>query len=48
MVKELALFDIVAAPGVAADLSHISTPAKVTGYLPSDNGLLTMPSSPAC
>jgi malate dehydrogenase len=26
-------------PGVAADLSHISTPAKVEGYLPPDDGL---------
>ena len=26
-------------PGVAADLSHISTPAKVVGYLPPDDGL---------
>ena len=26
-------------PGVAADLSHIATPAKVVGYLPPENGL---------
>jgi len=26
-------------PGVAADLSHISTPAQVVGYLPPDDGL---------
>lgn len=39
LVTELALYDVVAAPGVAADLSHISTPAKVTGYLPADDGL---------
>ncbi|RKO90702.1 lactate/malate dehydrogenase [Blyttiomyces helicus] len=32
LVTELALYDIVNTPGVAADLSHISTPAKVTGY----------------
>jgi len=31
-IKQLALFDIVNTPGVAADLSHINTPAKVTGY----------------
>lgn len=31
-VDELALYDIVNTPGVAADLSHINTPAKVTGY----------------
>ncbi|PKY50691.1 malate dehydrogenase, NAD-dependent [Rhizophagus irregularis] len=34
VVTELALYDIVNSPGVAADLSHINTPAKVTGYLP--------------
>ncbi|KAM5535597.1 hypothetical protein V8D89_010764 [Ganoderma adspersum] len=38
-VTQLNLFDIVNTPGVAADLSHISTPAKVTGYLPPDDGL---------
>lgn len=32
---QLALYDIVNTPGVAADLSHIATPAKVNGYLPS-------------
>lgn len=26
-------------PGVAADLSHIATPAKVAGYLKPDDGL---------
>lgn len=26
-------------PGVAADLSHIASPAKVSGFLPSDDGL---------
>jgi len=36
LVDELALYDIVATPGVAADLSHIATPAKVVGYLPKD------------
>jgi malate dehydrogenase len=39
LVSELGLFDIVNTPGVAADLSHISTPAKVAGYLPPDDGL---------
>ena len=34
-VTELALFDIVNAKGVAADLSHICSPAAVTGYQPS-------------
>jgi malate dehydrogenase len=36
---QLGLFDIVNTPGVAADLSHIATPAKVEGYLPPDDGL---------
>ncbi|XP_069684096.1 malate dehydrogenase, mitochondrial [Periplaneta americana] len=31
-VTELSLYDIVHTPGVAADLSHIETPAKVKGY----------------
>ncbi|PUU80566.1 malate dehydrogenase, NAD-dependent [Tuber borchii] len=39
LVDELALYDVVNSPGVAADLSHISSPAKVTGYLPKDDGL---------
>lgn len=38
-VTELGLYDIVNTPGVAADLSHIATPAKVVGYLPPDDGL---------
>jgi len=38
-LDELALYDVVNAPGVAADLSHIPTPSKVTGYLPKDDGL---------
>lgn len=33
-VTELALYDIVNANGVAADLSHVNTPAVVTGYQP--------------
>jgi len=36
-VTDLALYDIVGTPGVAADLSHIATPAKVAGYLPKDD-----------
>lgn len=32
-VTNLALYDIVHTPGVAADLSHCSTKAKVTGHL---------------
>jgi len=39
LVTELGLFDIVNTPGVAADLSHIATPAKVEGYLPPNDGL---------
>jgi len=37
-VDELALFDVVNTPGVATDLSHISSKAKITGYLPKDDG----------
>jgi len=37
-IDELALYDVVNTPGVAADLSHISSPATVTGYLPADDG----------
>lgn len=36
LVTELALFDIVNAKGVAADLSHICSPAVVTGHQPVD------------
>ncbi|PGH14432.1 malate dehydrogenase, NAD-dependent [Helicocarpus griseus UAMH5409] len=39
LVDELALYDVVNTPGVAADLSHISSIAKIKGYLPSDDGL---------
>ncbi|KAG6836495.1 hypothetical protein H0H93_007524 [Arthromyces matolae] len=39
LVTELGLFDIVNTPGVAADLSHISTPSKVEGYLKPNDGL---------
>jgi malate dehydrogenase len=39
LVTELALYDVVNTPGVAADLSHISTPATVKGYLPADEGI---------
>ncbi|KAH8817887.1 malate dehydrogenase [Flagelloscypha sp. PMI_526] len=39
ITEELGLYDIVNTPGVAADLSHIATPAKVTGLLPPDDGL---------
>jgi len=39
LVDELALYDVVNTPGVTADLSHISSRAKITGYLPKDDGL---------
>ncbi|KAJ5715041.1 malate dehydrogenase [Penicillium malachiteum] len=39
LIDELALYDVVNTPGVAADLSHISSTAKITGYLPKDDGL---------
>lgn len=35
-VDHLSLFDIVNTPGVAADLSHINSKAKVTGHKGSD------------
>ncbi|KAL1895730.1 hypothetical protein Cpir12675_003121 [Ceratocystis pirilliformis] len=41
LVDELALYDVVNTPGVAADLSHISSKATVTGYLPENDGLKT-------
>lgn len=37
-VSHLALYDIVNAFGVAADLSHINTLAVVTGHQPADKG----------
>ena len=33
LVSELSLYDIAHTPGVAADLSHINTRAKVTGHV---------------
>lgn len=39
LVSDLALYDVVNSPGVAADLSHISTSGKVTGHLPANGGL---------
>jgi malate dehydrogenase len=38
LVDELSLYDVVNTPGVAADLSHIASPAKVSGYLPPNDG----------
>lgn len=37
LVTELSLYDIVHTPGVAADLSHIDTPAKVSGANGQEN-----------
>lgn len=37
-VSRLALYDIVNAHGVAADLSHINTPAVVSGHQPAAKG----------
>lgn len=31
-IKQLALYDLVGTPGVAADLSHIDTPAQVSAH----------------
>merc|ERR1712054_168797 len=36
-VKEMGLFDIVNTPGVAADLSHIRSPATVRGFVGNEN-----------
>lgn len=38
-VSELTLYDVVNAPGVAKDLSHINSSQPVTGYLPENDGL---------
>ena len=37
-VSALSLYDIVHTPGVAADLSHIETRAKTTGFVGDDKG----------
>ncbi|GLA29085.1 hypothetical protein CBS147323_6564 [Aspergillus niger] len=39
LLDEIALYDIVHVPGIATDLMHIDTKAKVIGYLPQDDGL---------
>ena len=36
-ISHLSLFDLVNTPGVAADLSHINTKAKVTGFKGKEN-----------
>merc|ERR1719502_1811639 len=35
-VSHLSLFDVVNTPGVAADISHCSTPADVSGHVGTD------------
>jgi malate dehydrogenase len=39
LFTEIALYDLVHVPGIATDLNHIDTKAKVSGYLPDDGGL---------
>jgi len=39
LVSKLSLFDIRGSPGVAADCSHVNTPAVCEGFLPENNGL---------
>lgn len=36
LISHLSLFDIVHTPGVAADLSHINSRAKITGHVGND------------
>lgn len=38
-VSELALYDVVNAPGVGADISHIDTNTKIQAFLPDNDGL---------
>jgi len=39
LISHLSLYDIVNTPGVAADISHINTASKVTGFVPENDGL---------
>lgn len=39
LITQLSLYDIVNTPGIAADLSHISTPSSVEGYLSSEESI---------
>ncbi|KAK4703768.1 malate dehydrogenase, partial [Phenoliferia sp. Uapishka_3] len=39
LVTKLSLFDIRGCPGVAADVSHVNTPATCVGFAPENNGL---------
>ena len=36
LISHLSLYDIAHTPGVAADLSHIESPAVVKGYMGDD------------
>lgn len=36
LITNLSLYDIVHTPGVAADLSHIESKSKVTGFVGPD------------
>lgn len=38
-MDHLSLYDVVNTPGVTADLSHISSVAKIDGFLPKDDGM---------
>ncbi len=38
-ISELSLYDVRMSVGVATDLSHIHTKAKVTGFLPDNDGM---------
>lgn len=46
LVTQLNLYDIVHTPGVAADLSHMNTKAKVTGFVGPDQLKVTISSHP--
>ncbi|CAG9948265.1 unnamed protein product [Clonostachys rosea f. rosea IK726] len=39
LFNEISLYDIIHAPGIATDLNHIDTRAKVSGHLAEDGGL---------
>lgn len=39
LFDEISLYDIVHVPGIATDLNHIDTRARVSGHLPEDSGL---------
>ncbi|PKI85092.1 malate dehydrogenase [Malassezia vespertilionis] len=40
LIKELSLYDVVNAKGVAADLGHINSASLVHGFVPDNNGLV--------